>query len=45
MIWCVLQDILGNDSIKLDWTFRYSLINDIVKVCRLVVITKTNSTD
>ena len=27
------QDILGNDSIKLDWTFRYSLINDIIKVC------------
>ena len=27
------QDILANDSIKLDWTFRYSLINDIIKVC------------
>ncbi len=27
-----LQDILENDSITLDWMFRYSLINDIVKV-------------
>ncbi|KAL4617579.1 Atrial natriuretic peptide receptor 2-like [Arapaima gigas] len=26
-----LQDILENDSINLDWMFRYSLINDIVK--------------
>ncbi|XP_056141671.1 atrial natriuretic peptide receptor 1-like [Lampris incognitus] len=26
-----LQDILENDSITLDWMFRYSLINDIVK--------------
>nr|XP_020656382.1 atrial natriuretic peptide receptor 2 [Pogona vitticeps] len=26
-----LQDILGNESISLDWMFRYSLINDIVK--------------
>lgn len=28
-----LQDILENESINLDWMFRYSLINDIVKVC------------
>lgn len=28
---CV-QDILENDSITLDWMFKYSLINDIVKV-------------
>lgn len=27
-----LQDILENDSITLDWMFKYSLINDIVKV-------------
>lgn len=27
-----LQDILENESINLDWMFRYSLINDIVKV-------------
>lgn len=27
------QDILENESINLDWMFRYSLINDIVKVC------------
>ncbi|MEQ2169354.1 hypothetical protein GOODEAATRI_024374 [Goodea atripinnis] len=27
-----LQDILENDSISLDWMFKYSLINDIVKV-------------
>ncbi|XP_078240328.1 atrial natriuretic peptide receptor 2 isoform X3 [Pogona vitticeps] len=27
-----LQDILENESISLDWMFRYSLINDIVKV-------------
>ncbi|XP_018620329.2 atrial natriuretic peptide receptor 1 isoform X1 [Scleropages formosus] len=26
-----LQDIMENDSITLDWMFRYSLINDIVK--------------
>uniref|UniRef100_A0A8D2J3I2 Guanylate cyclase n=3 Tax=Varanus komodoensis TaxID=61221 RepID=A0A8D2J3I2_VARKO len=26
-----LQDILENDSITLDWMFRYSLTNDIVK--------------
>uniref|UniRef100_A0A8C4Q6K3 Guanylate cyclase n=1 Tax=Eptatretus burgeri TaxID=7764 RepID=A0A8C4Q6K3_EPTBU len=26
-----LQDILKNESIDLDWMFRYSLINDIVK--------------
>ncbi|XP_077865380.1 atrial natriuretic peptide receptor 1-like [Saccoglossus kowalevskii] len=26
-----LQDILQNDSLQLDWMFRYSLINDIVK--------------
>lgn len=30
-VWC-LQDILENDSITLDWMFKYSLINDIVKV-------------
>ncbi|KAM6230679.1 atrial natriuretic peptide receptor 2 [Porphyrio hochstetteri] len=26
-----LQDVLENDSINLDWMFRHSLINDIVK--------------
>uniref|UniRef100_A0ACB8EP97 Nitrogen permease regulator 2 n=1 Tax=Sphaerodactylus townsendi TaxID=933632 RepID=A0ACB8EP97_9SAUR len=26
-----LQDILENESISLDWVFRYSLINDLVK--------------
>ncbi|MBN3317649.1 ANPRA protein, partial [Atractosteus spatula] len=26
-----LQDIMENESINLDWIFRYSLINDIVK--------------
>ncbi|KAJ7335098.1 hypothetical protein JRQ81_013039 [Phrynocephalus forsythii] len=26
-----LQDILENESINLDWMFRYSLINDLVK--------------
>ncbi|XP_064416570.1 atrial natriuretic peptide receptor 1 isoform X1 [Latimeria chalumnae] len=26
-----LQDVLENESITLDWMFRYSLINDIVK--------------
>lgn len=29
------QDILENDSINLDWMFRYSLINDLVKVSLL----------
>lgn len=28
----ILQDILKNDSIKLDWNFKYSLMSDIVKV-------------
>lgn len=26
-----LQDILENDNVKLDWSFRISLINDIVR--------------
>lgn len=26
------QDILENESITLDWMFRYSLTNDIIKV-------------
>ncbi|XP_077563674.1 atrial natriuretic peptide receptor 1-like isoform X3 [Haemaphysalis longicornis] len=26
-----LQDVLHNDSLRLEWLFRYSLINDIVK--------------
>ncbi|TDG95821.1 hypothetical protein EPR50_G00244940, partial [Perca flavescens] len=26
-----LQDLMESDSITLDWMFRYSLINDIVK--------------
>ncbi|KAG9510040.1 Atrial natriuretic peptide receptor 2, partial [Fragariocoptes setiger] len=26
-----LQDLLQNDSIRLDWPFRYSIINDIVE--------------
>ncbi|CAM1332064.1 Uncharacterised protein g10761 [Pycnogonum litorale] len=26
-----LMDVLQNDSLKIDWMFRYSLINDIVK--------------
>lgn len=26
------QDVLENESINLDWMFRHSLINDIVKV-------------
>uniref|UniRef100_A0A8C4U9F3 guanylate cyclase n=1 Tax=Falco tinnunculus TaxID=100819 RepID=A0A8C4U9F3_FALTI len=29
-----LQDVLENESINLDWMFRYSLINDIVKVLK-----------
>ncbi|KAM8870439.1 atrial natriuretic peptide receptor 1 isoform 6-T6 [Spinachia spinachia] len=31
-----LQDILENDSITLDWMFKYSLIHDIVKVSHLL---------
>uniref|UniRef100_A0A4W5R477 Guanylate cyclase n=1 Tax=Hucho hucho TaxID=62062 RepID=A0A4W5R477_9TELE len=30
-IQCLRKDILENESINLDWMFRYSLINDIVK--------------
>lgn len=29
------QDILENESITLDWMFRYSLTRDIVKVGRV----------
>ena len=28
------QDVLLNDSIKLDWTFRLSLLTDVAKVTR-----------
>ena len=33
--WCsyfILQDILANDTVELDWTFRISFLSDIVKV-------------
>jgi hypothetical protein len=33
-----LQDILANDSINLDATFRVSLIEDIVKVGKISII-------
>ncbi|KAJ8301629.1 hypothetical protein KUTeg_020616 [Tegillarca granosa] len=26
-----LQDVIENESIELDWTFRHSLINDIIR--------------
>ena len=29
---CVPQDVLENDEIKLDWMFRYSIMQDIVRV-------------
>lgn len=29
-----LQDILENEQFKLDWMFRYSIMHDIVKVCK-----------
>ena len=29
-----LADILENDSLKLDWPFRFSLISDIINVIR-----------
>ena len=32
IVFLFFQDILENESINLDWMFRYSLINDIVKV-------------
>ena len=28
----IFQDMLENESIELDWSFRYSLISDIIKV-------------
>ena len=35
----VLQVVLENDEIKLDWMFRYSIMQDIVRVsCRSKVI-------
>jgi len=27
-----LQDMIHNDGIELDWDFRFSLMNDIIKV-------------
>lgn len=35
-----LQDLMESDGITLDWMFRYSLINDIVKVtsCSRVLV-------
>ena len=29
---CVFQDVLENEQIKLDWMFRYSIMQDIVRV-------------
>lgn len=31
-LFMTFQDLMESDSITLDWMFRYSLINDIVKV-------------
>ena len=28
----IFQDLVENESLRLDWTFRYSIINDIVEV-------------
>lgn len=28
----MFQDVLENDEIKLDWMFRYSIMQDIVRV-------------
>lgn len=36
------QDILENDSITLDWMFKYSLINDIVKVSYYVLLSPSH---
>jgi len=32
LFWGFLQDILQNESIKLDWEFKISLISDIAEV-------------
>jgi len=32
LFWFFLQDILQNESIKLDWEFKISLISDIAEV-------------
>ena len=29
----VLQDVLHNDSLKLDWMFQMSISSDIARVC------------
>lgn len=37
--WCArgsLQDVLQQDDIKLDWSFRLSLLTDLVRVSRLI---------
>lgn len=39
----LFQDILENESINLDWMFRYSLINDIVKVSGLQAADTVNT--
>ena len=31
-----LQDVLQNDDIECDWTFRLSFVNDIAKVRRII---------
>ncbi len=28
-----LQDILKKEEIKLDWNFKWSMLNDLVRVC------------
>lgn len=33
-----LEDVLMQDEIKLDWSFRLSLLTDLVRVCILVII-------
>nr|XP_006813370.1 PREDICTED: atrial natriuretic peptide receptor 1-like [Saccoglossus kowalevskii] len=38
-----LQDILENDSIKLDWMFRYSLVYDLVKGMHYIHSSDINS--
>ena len=34
-----LQDLLSNENIKLDWTFRLSLLKDIAKVKKYYICT------
>ena len=34
------QDVLHNDSLKLDWMFKMSIASDVARVCTMLMIEK-----